>query len=53
MRNRNFSANILATGQAFRKAALYDQQTRRDANYDFYLQGNGHLDWIFPANTGT
>lgn len=25
--------------------------SQRYANYDFYLQGNGHLDWIFPANS--
>lgn len=25
--------------------------SQRYANYDSYLQGNGHLDWIFPANS--
>lgn len=27
--------------------------SQRYANYDFYLQGNGHLDWMFSANAGT
>jgi hypothetical protein len=24
--------------------------SQRYANYDFYLQGNGHLGWMFPAD---
>lgn len=27
--------------------------SQRYANYDFYLQGNGHLGWMFPASAGT